>query len=167
MKKITLLVVAFVAGNLLAQQKNDSTGFIHSSNIYVTALGDVSDLSINFENRFVITPGFFVTGKIGIGFCREFSFFNTPSKDYFALPHHISLNFGRRRGFFEIGMGGTYVPLKPYYPYYFLYPFAGYRFQSMHANKLVFRIFVSYPLSGNFMEGLPFWPVGGSIGFVL
>lgn len=167
MKKIIFIVLAFVAVSLSAQQRNDSTGFMRSSNFYFTLFGDVSYLSVNFEKRYVINPGFFVAGKIGLGFSREISFFNSPVDTYLALPHQISLNLGHRSSFFEIGMGGTYVPYKPYDPYYFLYPFAGYRFQGLNANKLLMRIFVSYPLSGDFLQGLLFIPFGFSIGTVL
>jgi len=186
MKKTTFLALAFVASNLLAQQKAGSIGFIRSSNIYATALGDVTLFSINFEKLYVINPGFFVAGKIGVGFTKEINFsfwgYDPPDNYFTTLPHHISLNFGHRRSFFEVGMGGDFVLFRPtheyyadntYDTYYYLYPFVGYRFQNMHSNKLVFRAFVSYPLTEYFprltffANGFMFFPIGLSLGWVL
>lgn len=179
MKKTIFLALAFVASNLLAQQKSDSIGLIQSSNIYATALGDISYLSLNFEKRYVINSYIFATGKIGLGLTKEFhlhfnfwgsgSNYNYPDQYYLTLPHHVSLNFGYRRSFFEIGMGGVFVPLSSYsyYEAYYLYPFVGYRYQPLHFNKLLFRIFVSYPLKGVFGDNFIFIPVGLSLGWVL
>jgi len=81
------------------------------NNISLNLLGDASIISVNYERIFVINSSFFVTGKVGFGYNKEFLFClfgscNTPDR-FFTIPHHITGNLGKGRHFFEFG----YLPL--------------------------------------------------------
>ena len=87
--------------------------------------------------------------KVGLGYNQEFCIsFGTgscsPVEDYLTIPHHFTVNIGKRRSFFfEFRLGGTMLSGKTTWPYV-LYGILGYRFLPLHKlNKFNFRIYFS------------------------
>ncbi len=83
-------------------------------------------LNLNYSRILLVKKRYFVNTTIGIG--------PLPFKKGIALPHQITLNFGKENDFLEIGIGGTYwrgnsesinnPGLETSYQYY---PYIGYR----------------------------------------
>jgi hypothetical protein len=139
-----------------------------SNNIYINLLGDASIISINYERRFYVTPTYFLIGKIGYGYNEEFDLCVLGTcasfEKYPTIPHHISVNIGKRRHYLEVGIGGTYIGGKADEKY-IIYPIAGYRLHPLRKNKINFRIYGEYPLSGDLLrEEILFIPIGFSMG---
>jgi hypothetical protein len=169
MKRIILAIVFAMSGIILfAQNKTDTTDRRPKNNINLNILGDASIISINYERLFFITPCFFLTGKLGIGYNEEFKLNifgpSSPPKQYFAIPHHITGNFGKGRNFLEFGLGGTIIDGNTKQNY-LLYPIFGYRLQPLKSNRVNFRIFGSIPFTGlKNTEDILFIPFGLSLG---
>ena len=167
MKKIITTLVFTISGLILfAQNKIDTVNIRPSNNIYLDILGDASLISINYERLFFITPYFFITGKLGIGYNQQFKTLmgTSPEEKYLTLPHHITGNLGKGRHFFEFGLGGTVINGKTNQHYLF-YPIVGYRLQPLKSNRINFRIFGSTPFSGlNSDEDIAFTPFGICLG---
>jgi hypothetical protein len=104
---------------------------------------------------------------MGLGFNEEFQIClescSSPEK-YTTVPHHITANFGRGRGFFELGCGGTFVSGNTNQHYIF-YPIFGYRLLPLTSNKMNFRFFGELPFSGIETDDVFFFPFGISFGW--
>ena len=152
MKRILFILFLVGSGTIIFAQNNSDTIVIRPlNNISVNVLGDASLISLNYERLFLINPNTFITGKIGIGYNEEFQLFSwgdaTPPSKYLTIPHHITVNFGKRKHFFEAGLGGTFIHGNTS-QHYIPYPIVGYRLQPLKSNKLNFRVFVCFPFSG-------------------
>ncbi len=169
MKKIILTLLLAISGVILfAQKKTDTTEIRPENNIYLNIIGDASIISANYERLFFITPHFFLSGKLGIGYNEEFKLNifgpSSPPKQYLTIPHHITVNFGKRRSFLEFGLGGT-IFNGNIYKHYWLYTIVGYRFQPLKLNKVNFRIFGCIPsFTGLPTKDILFIPFGLSLG---
>jgi len=142
MKRIILILVfALLRLFLLAQNNIDTTETRPINNINLNIFGDGSVISINYERLYVINPGFFITGKLGIGYYEDICllFCSYPPNKHITIPHHITGNLGIRRNIFlEIGLGGTLMYGTN--QHYFLYPIVGYRIQPLKSKNVNFRI---------------------------
>ena len=85
-----------------ANQGPERPGFIISA-----GLSDgVSLISLDFEKLFFLMPDGMLAAGVGFGYNEEFSFFSSGSPTrYFVLPHHVSVNLGKKRSFVELGVG--------------------------------------------------------------
>ncbi len=132
-------------------------------------LGDASGISIGYERLFKIGQNFFLAGKIGLGFNEEFRLCFTPndcqtsSEKYLTVPASITMNFGEKKKFLEVGFGGTKLH-GSLEQHYWIYPILGYRFQPLMSGKFNFRIYFSFPFGGYNMEDILFMPGGFSTG---
>jgi hypothetical protein len=137
-------------------------------NINLNLLGDASIVSANYEKLFQSGSFFLITGKVGLGYNREFQlcvFGPCPAPhDYITVPHHITGIFGRGRHFAEMGLGGTLI-LGPTRQHYLFYLTVGYRLQPLRSNKVNVRIFVQIPFIGLNTEDIIFAPFGVSVGW--
>jgi hypothetical protein len=168
MKKIlTVLILVMSVTILNAQNNNDSINIRPLNGINLNLLGDASWFSINYERLFSISPSFIITGKIGLGYNREFAPYYAASK-YFTIPHHITGNLGKGRHLFEFGLGGTIInENSDHYLDYIFYPIIGYRFLPLKSNHINFRLFSNIPywaFSGRELGYIIFIPFGLSIG---
>ena len=165
MKRIILTIVIALLGTVLfAQNKIDTAEIRPKNNINLSLLVDASIISLNYERLFLITPGFFTTGKVGLGYNEEFKLCPgtcSPPNKYITIPHHITGNLGKGRHFFEFGLGGTII-IGITNQHYLLYPIIGYRIQPLNSDKAYFRIFGSIFI--NEAEDILYVPVGISIG---
>lgn len=141
-------VLIFLNGCLLAQN-NEEARRRPKNNITLNILGDASIFSANYERLYFFNQNIFVTGKIGAGFIVDLFpclFRNCPPPDkYLTLTHHITGNFGKRKEFLEIGLGGTFIS-GDFDVDYILYPILGLRYQPLKSGKTVFRLFTYFPI---------------------
>ena len=120
------------------------------NNISLNLLGDASIISINYEKQYLVGKSYILSTKVGLGYNQEFCIsFGTgscsPVEDYLTIPHHFTANIGKRRSFFEFGLGGTILSGETSEPY-ILYGIIGYRFLPFHSNKFNFRIYLQPPI---------------------
>lgn len=167
MKKLFLISV-FVATHTVisAISLPDSIARIPLNNINLNILGDASIASINYERLFLLSPKFFISGDIGIGFNKEFVFGldnNNPKSDsYLTIPGRITGNIGNRKHSLELGIGATKINGFPDKDY-FIYPIIGYRMQPLKQGKVNFRIFATLLHNGDRTE-IYVLPLGVSLG---
>ena len=148
------------------------------NNISLNFLGDATKMSINYEKQFLVAESFILTTKFGLGYNHEFRIClfgpcSSPLKYYLTIPHHFTANLGKRRSFFEFGLGGTILSGETSEPY-ILYGIIGYRFLPFHSNKFNFRIYLQPPIPIKELEkpvdndfphpDIRYFPVGVSAG---
>ena len=131
-------------------EKNQSIENRPLNNISLNLLGDASIISINYEKQYLVGKSYILSTKFGLGYNQEFciSFGNgscSPVEDYLTIPHHFTANIGKRRSFFEFGLGGTILSGETSEPY-ILNVIIGYRFLPFHSNKFNFRIYLQPPI---------------------
>jgi hypothetical protein len=163
MKYLTLIFWLLFT-SALAKAGNSDSLVRPPNNISLHLLGDGSLGAIYYERLFQLGPGSFLSGSAGIGLMPQLNIFDSePSPPDITLINHLTIIFGRKKGGFEAGLGGTWVN-DPAEPHYFVYPILGFRIQPFNANQLNFRAFVSYPFDG--FSDLPYLPLGVSFGLV-
>ncbi|MHC1706677.1 MAG: hypothetical protein AB9842_04035 [Bacteroidales bacterium] len=151
-----------------------------ANNINLNTLGaNLTIISINYERLFLKKSGSFLSASMGVGYNQEVDIFEPGYKpSYLTFPLHITMNLGKRKKFFEVGMGGTVffgdeLPdnRNEVVQHFFWYPIVGYRLQPLQSNRLNFRVYGSFPPSFilNDWETFTFWwfPVGVSLGITL
>ena len=169
MKKMLLsLLLIFVQIFMYAQNKSDSLLLRPLNNINVNIFGDASFMSINYERILLINSNFVLVNKLGLGFNKEFHLcFNEPChfmpKKYLTIPLHVTGNFGTKKHFFEIGIGGAVI-IGNTEQNYLIYPIIGYRLSPLNKEKVIFRVFVEIPFSGLETDDFLFIPLGFSFG---
>lgn len=171
MNKLLLIFLILISGHKSsAQSIQDSTLILGNNNINVNLLGDASFISLKYERQFFLSTSSFISSSFGVGYNAEFQFClngpcnNTNSpKRFLTVPHSLTINFGRLRNFFEIGVGGT-ILFGDTSEKYFLYPIIAWRIQPNKSGKGNFRLFASVPFSGIETEDILWIPVGISFG---
>jgi len=134
------------------------------NSVFINFFGDASLLSLNAEHLFKTGRFSYVSGKVGLGYNREFVLNNAPSDVYTTIPFHLTYNIGKTNHFLEVGFGATQffgntsLNLIPY-------PILGYRILPSRQKKLNLRVYVQVPFDGLEQEGILFIPVGASIGY--
>jgi hypothetical protein len=172
MKKTLTFLLLICAFNLtMAQETSDSKygrpDFIISGNISSGA----ALLSLDFEKLIYLKSNRILAAGLGLGFNQEFNIFSNGESptNYFMLPHHITWNFGKKRSFFELGVGASWVSGDKQ-NWYLVYPMLGYRFHPFKNPGFSFKVWAYYLFGQTFVtvyaETL-FSPVGLSIGLAL
>jgi len=163
---LTLMVIVFVSSTVLGQQKlyPAETGLRNNSIIRLNPT--VSILSINTVRQLPINPHFLINDELAIGY-HHFTFRTLGEENYITFPQQTTANLGKGFNLFEVGMGGTYVPVNRFGHSSYYYPMVGFRIQPQNATKFILRIFGSYPFLGKFIDGAQFVPLGMSVGFVV
>lgn len=169
MNKYTLTILLTLQSIYISAQQNEF--FLEKrplNNVAVNICGDASLISFHYERIFLVNPNLFLAGKLGVGFdeptIRYLLGYSTPPENYFiTIPHHITCNFGKRKHFFEIGLGGSLV-WEASTRNYLLYPVVGYRLQPLKTNAVNLRIYGTLPFSGNEEVKANFTPLGLSLG---
>lgn len=167
MKKVLWLVLLVIAWPSLSKGLADSIKVRPLRNVNLSILGDASWFTLSFERLYEVSPNALVGAKLGVGYNEEFLIcIASPCREphkYLTVPHHVTVNFGSTRHFFEVGVGGTLLfgnTSQPYLPYAIL----GYRFLPMRAGKSNFRVFAELPFSGWEHPDILFIPFGVSLG---
>jgi hypothetical protein len=136
-------------------------------NLNLSLLGDASLVSINFEVLTRIHKNAFISTALGVGYQELFDLTiigpvrNENTSGFMSIPHHVTGNFGFKRGFLEMGLGGTYFTGK-IDKRYVLYPILGFRLQPLKQDRAVFKLFINIPITE--ISDIWFVPFGTSIG---
>lgn len=151
---------------VVAQNNENAIDTRPMNGISFNLLGDASLISVHYDRLILLGPSFMLSGKLGVGYNEEFQLCifgpcSSPPGKYMSIPHHITGNLGKRKHFFEFGLGGTLILGNTVQPYV-LYPMLGYRFLPLRSGKINFRIFGQVPLSR--IEDILFVPFGISLG---
>jgi hypothetical protein len=176
---IILLVFLIRVAFLFAQTEVQSPFKLPMNNIFLDVLvgdgtiktlcPDETVLSLNYERLFYVKPKIFFTAALGLGCTTDQDFYNFYYyTDYhslhFAVPHHITMNVGKRHSYFEFGTGGTEI-IGNVGQHYYCYAIIGYRFSHFKSIGENYRIYTSIPLNGWGKDD--FWyPIGISAGIV-
>ena len=173
MKARIIIGLAFlISGTILsAQDKAESPLDRPRNNVYFNLIGgDGSVISTYYERLFLIRSKYFLEGGLGIGYNKIDDISDSDGNPdlqfkHLTIPHHITINLGKIKSFFEIGLGGTGI-IGDVNQNYYLYPIIGYRFHSYGTYKPNFRVYIGYPFYGR--ENADTWwlPVGFSMGVV-
>jgi len=147
------------------------------NNIYVNLGGGGFFYSINYERLFTVSQSLILAAGFGIGRGTNFPIWVDYS--YRTFPHHITLNLGKRKSFFEFGIGGTaaygtYICIyhsHPDHKKYYIFPIIGFRIQPMRPPVgFYFKIQGIYPITIYENEDKEEWldpliiPIGISLG---
>ena len=171
--RIIIGLTFLIAVTKVSAQDNEEFPFErHKNNVYFNFIGgDGSVISTYYERLFLTRSKYFMGVGLGIGYNKIDDISDAEGNPdlqfkYMTIPHHITMNIGKHKSFFEIGLGGTGI-IGDLIQNYYLYPIIGYRFQSSGSNKVIFRVYAGYPFYG--WENLDIWwiPVGVSLGVVL
>lgn len=166
-----VLIISFCLSTIAsnAQESADSVPSypINSLNVSV---GEASGFSFQFEKLFKVAPKLLLAARAGIGFNQEFQLCifgpcTTAPETYATIPISFTANFGKRKNYFEIGLGNTIVAGSSLRPNW-VYGIVGYRLQPIKKSRLNFRVFGCIPFSDTSAEIL-FLPVGVSTGLTL
>lgn len=152
MKKYFLLYLLLVLSShvLDAQEPTDSIFLRPKNNVNLEALGSASLVSLNYDRLFVVNQNLMLSSKIGVGFNQALTFCIGDCDKKIGLltvPHHLTINIGKRYHFLELGVGGTLFTGYHLAQQYVLYPLIGYRGTPLKSGKGNFRIFALIPFS--------------------
>ena len=135
------------------------------STIDITFGGSGLVISANYRRKLLIRQIYYINVSLGAG--------TVPASGGLTLPHQLSLNLGRKSGFLELGVGGTYWTgtsnrsgyTERIYSYQ-LSPLIGYR--RYFYNRLVIRVYANplfYIAGEYYLEDYTIIPYAGlSIG---
>lgn len=131
-------------------------------------------ISLGYERLLTVSEGYFIAGGLALGYSVEpFSL----RESYWSFPHQITMNLGRKRSFFEFGLGGNMVigmtdETEGFFDTedrkYIVFVTFGYRFQPVEKERIMFKIGISLPIP--FTNFVPdevdtfFWPGGYTVG---
>jgi hypothetical protein len=166
MKRITLIsVLAFSIMSVSAQEDSPNAAEIPRNGIFVSILGDGSNVSLNYERLIRINDFIFLTGSLGAGYGKQLTLTDTISKPaYLTIPAHITFNAGKGRHFAEAGFGST-AAIGDVYPHLLYYLTGGYRFQPLNPGNLSIRIYGNWLFNRNAgIRNVYFVPFGISLG---
>jgi hypothetical protein len=169
MKKLFIIFILIVpVVYSFAQYKEYAPERRPLNNMAVNICGDASILSLHYERLLFLNPNLFIAGKLGIGLDEPtirhlFGYMSPPENYFITMPHHLTLNLGKKRHFFEFGLGGSLI-LQGSGDHYVFYPVAGYRLQPLKTNRIYLRFYGTQPISGNEDIKDQFTPWGSSIG---
>lgn len=134
--------------------------------VLLNVLGNASLLSLNYERYFDFTPQFFGVVSVGGGYNKSYqgcigAFGDCgPNEKFSTIPHFVTANFGGKRAYFEVGVGGTQL-FGERRNFYQLYPIFGLRTRPLKERGIVFRLYAS-PQKENDYFTTPF--LGASLG---
>lgn len=97
-----LLLILFVSNLLLAQENNSKQQVlpIKKNNVEFTVAGMGLGISINYNRVLLMKSNYFLNASAGIG--------SVPFSGGLSIPHQLTINFGKKSSFFELGIGGVY-----------------------------------------------------------
>ncbi len=130
-------------------------------------MGDVSELSLNYERQFPVNGLGFVSARAGIGSNEEFTLCrgrSCPTNNVLTIPIHLTASIGQGPGYPEIGLGSSLIR-GDVDDQFFLFPVIGFRFQPDRSKPgVVFRAYSTFNVFQFKAKDLLFFPVGLSLG---
>ncbi len=170
---ILLLLTAVLGVSTASEARAQSDDPLELRPDFIISAG-ISDgaslASLNFEKLFFLKPDLMLAAGVGFGYNEEFKILSSePPTQYFVLPHHVTVNFGKKRSFLELGVGGSLVR-GARNNYYLVYPMAGYRYHPFNRPGFSIKAWLYYPFGQKFItedQEVLFAPVGLSFGIAL
>jgi len=176
MKKITFLLLVITCISYLQAQQTNEISLAPTNNVSLNYLSEGMGLSVGYDHYFHSKKKTFLTFAIGIQInlieANSIAFF---SGNNYITNTHYSLNIGKQRGHFEVGLGagwgkkldlfinerGEVGLIKKYFtePYFLI----AYRFIPLKKKNVSFRISVSTPYMRGSNNVLHF--IGGGVGY--
>ena len=154
--------------SLFAQENNKVSNERPLNSININLLGNASNISVNYQRIYFVKSNFFVSGKIGFGYYKKLGLCLRgrylgyepckPPKKISTITHHITGNWGKKRSYFELGIGGSVVGNN-----YLMYPIIGYRLLPLKSD-INFRIFGEWPIIKAGKSEVLFIPIGLELG---
>ena len=160
-------LLALCALTAPAQSRPDTFPPPPLNNFYFSFFANLSAYSIGYDRLFRLGEQVYLSGELGIGYNAEFNFcIPSPCQNrerFLIIPSRVSLLWGRRRRFFELGAVSAHVTGRTDYPFLHQVVF-GYRGIAQRRGGAHFRVVAQVPFP-NYEVGdfFPF-PVGISIG---
>lgn len=152
-----LLSLSFQAASQDASLKN---------NAYVGFFSDASIVSVNYERILLHKGYFYVSPRIGFGYNSELNICRwcPAARDWWTVPHGVSLSAGNGEKFIGAGIGGMYRINSPFTEEYFNYFFA--ELKGRHFTTLPINARVGYyrKLTGDLKN--PMSPIGFGFGYL-
>ncbi len=163
MVTVRLLLLLIISFPTIGQEEIDYSEERPKNNLSLNLFGD-GLAGINYERMFFVHPSLLIVTKVGLAYSESLNIFGG-SKEYFILyPHHITVNFGRKYVFGEIGLGGSIVRGDGSKNYY-IYPMAGMKFLPLRSKRICFKIYLQVPYSTRGVFNAFITPVGMNFGF--
>ena len=166
-----LLFCLLLLNSTVFSQYNETDAVIkRPQNSISVGFGDASLISLSYERLFIIHDNLFLAARLGIGYNEEFQLClfgpcENPPKTFTTFPHSVTVNFGKNKHLFELGLGGAVIEGNTSDPY-LLYPIIGYRLQPLKAEKVNLRLYLALPISSIETEDFLFIPAGLSVGII-
>ena len=151
---LTLLTIAvFLSSNPLTAQNPQPDSTQRASTIAsLDVSGGGSLLGLGVDKLVFFEAPWALSVKLGFGYNQEFNLFDSdPPDNYILFPHHVTGLLGKRRSYFEFGVGGSLVTGGDK-TIYMLYPVLGYRYHPFRNPGFSFRAWLYYPVNHNLFE---------------
>lgn len=136
MKTVILIFIIFISPTLAPAQDSTIVQIerrLNNINMHVHFMGNMPQLSINYERLFKVHTHLFIAGNMGIG-RNLLILYPYPSRWYTTIPIHVTGNYGKKRAMGEIGFGITsFDGFK--FQEYVTYALMGLRLQPWNSNK--------------------------------
>lgn len=128
MQGFLIVFFLFLSRLVLAQQAEDMRP---KNNLGINFFGEASLISLYYERVRFFHSTRLLALKGGVGYHEEFKICLGPCpspKQFLTIPHHVGINWGKGRHFFEMGAGGTFFTNDAKLPY-IVYGTLAYRVQ--------------------------------------
>lgn len=170
-----LLIGYLILGSLyfFAQEKENTTKSFPHNAFNINLLGDLSLVSLSYERILWADPKVFYTVKVGTGYnnnnridlCLISCSGTYLPINYITFPHHISVNTGNGKNFFEVGLGGTLLKSTGSQEYV-IYPILGYRLMGHENSNGSLRIYTHIPFSIAAKMEYRYFPIALNLGLL-
>jgi hypothetical protein len=136
------------------------------NNVSLNLFGDASVIAANYDHLFLTYHKFFLSTKVGLGY-SESRGLPADNTLLFSFPMHVTGNYGQKYHYFEFGFGGTLLFYGKFTFWdYAVFPILGYRYQPLKSDRVMLRLYATYPLTDKIdIDNYWFCPVGFTIGF--
>lgn len=137
-----MLIGLFMSTMAFSQVNSDVTDNqkVRRNSVDLTLGGSGLFLSANYSRTILVKPSYFVNASAGVGTVIMIG--------GVSLPHQLTINFGKKSSFLEVGLGGTFWTGKSNssgytetVSSYYLSPIVGWR--KNFKNNLFFRVYAN------------------------
>lgn len=161
MKKLVLCLLFSVCFSFLKAQTN-----YKANSLYLNMLGDGAAISINYDRILLKRNAFFISGKFGWGLpnmvIQGAGQGDREIPTGVTLTQQVSINFGSKSSFFQLGGGGVFLKGQGESCYHF-FPTIAYRYQPQ-TEGLMLRLMV-HPVNTSKGTCKLFVPLGIAMGY--
>lgn len=109
-------------------------------------LAHISLISVEYERLYFHKPKFFMSALVGVGGNRNLALFASSFSSYWTISNALTVNFGKERAYFELGIGSTTL-LNKHIVFGYVYPTIGFRFQPFERYRAYFKVNSQVPFN--------------------